>query len=190
VSARLDEIEDRLLSRVVMVKGPLSTPCWEWTGGRSGLRYGGIRFNGPKVKTHRLAYELWVDEIPDGLYVLHHCDNPLCINPEHLYAGTQQKNMADMIARGRCPDRRGERCGLAAITKEQALLIKCLLAAGYGKTRIAHQFGITPTSVYHIRVGRTWSHVVLPENWREYLAAHNPFPVVELRRRRLDQEPT
>ncbi len=79
--------------------------CINWLGASN--RYGritvGSRSNGTKrvILAHRLAYELFIGEIPDGLYVLHKCDNTLCVNPEHLWLGTQMENMHDMISKGR-----------------------------------------------------------------------------------------
>lgn len=75
--------------------------CLEWTGSTNARGYGQIKIDGKPIKTHRLAWELANDEIPDGLHVLHHCDVPLCCNPEHLFLGTQADNMADMAAKGR-----------------------------------------------------------------------------------------
>lgn len=82
--------------------------CWEWTGGLfKHFPYGKFnagRLPGGKQRTvyaHRFAYELWVGAIPKGLQVLHRCDNPACVNPAHLFVGTQLDNMRDMIAKGR-----------------------------------------------------------------------------------------
>ncbi len=76
--------------------------CWLWTGATSSANYGQIRFAKDKcVLTHRLAWEVTKGAIPDGLYVLHRCDNPPCCNPDHLFLGTAADNTADMMAKGR-----------------------------------------------------------------------------------------
>lgn len=75
--------------------------CWEWSGnlGRDG--YGKVTRANKTVRAHRLAYETWVGPIPEGHVVIHSCDNPPCINPEHLRPGTHQENTHDMLAKGR-----------------------------------------------------------------------------------------
>lgn len=78
--------------------------CWEWAGpGHKNrqMNYGNIRFNKKWIQIHRLAYETWVGPIPEGLIVRHKCDNPPCMNPDHLEIGTHRDNFNDMVKRGR-----------------------------------------------------------------------------------------
>ncbi len=78
------------------------TDCWEWLGPVTPEGYGEIGYFGKKhYRVHRAAYEVWVGPIPDGKQINHHCDNPPCINPEHLYAGTHEENMRDVDERKR-----------------------------------------------------------------------------------------
>lgn len=79
-----------------------ATGCWEWIGWRNSKGYGYFWYKGAMRVAHRVAYELFVSPIPDGMNCLHHCDNPPCVNYQRdLYLGTHQDNMADMRAKGR-----------------------------------------------------------------------------------------
>lgn len=78
--------------------------CWEWTGTRPSNRYGQIVAHGKKTPAHRVAWMLYRGPIPEGMYVLHKCDNMGCVNPAHLFLGTLSDNMQDMVAKGRGPD--------------------------------------------------------------------------------------
>ena len=75
--------------------------CWEWTGVRNWMGYGRVSRAGRITSAHRIAYELSVAAIPDGLSVLHRCDNPPCCNPDHLFVGTVRDNAKDAVAKGR-----------------------------------------------------------------------------------------
>lgn len=91
-------IESRLRENVVINK---DTGCWEWQGAKNNIGYGFIR-DGDKMRTtHRVAYEIYRGPIPEGMCVLHKCDNRKCVNPEHLWLGTRQDNADDMINKGR-----------------------------------------------------------------------------------------
>lgn len=107
--ARTREIGGRQHSKVPLVERLLNrvifglSDCWHFCGSRNQFGYGRITFGGRMQVVHRLSYETFVGPIPAGLSVLHHCDNPACINPEHLWLGTYSDNSRDCWRKGRHP---------------------------------------------------------------------------------------
>lgn len=89
----------KVIASIAEKSGP--TSCWEWPLSRHPLGYGQVYVSGLSQRAHRAAWELLVETIPTGMYICHRCDNPPCINPSHLYVGTQVENMRDMRERGR-----------------------------------------------------------------------------------------
>src|SRR5690349_14618154 len=99
--------------------------CWIWTGAKKELGYGVIgrgRRGEGTIKTHRASWEIHRGPIPQGMNVLHKCDRPSCVNPDHLFLGSLSDNMRDCVAKGRnfIPDNRGERAKWAKLTLNQA----------------------------------------------------------------------
>jgi len=131
--------------------------CWEWIGGKTSEGYGSIRINGKMIRTHRLAWELTYGTIPDGLFVCHHCDNRLCINPEHLFLGTHKDNMQDMVRkdRGNGGLLYGERNGNAKLTKAQVDEIRSLKGKAT-QTEIAKKYSICQAQVHNILFNQNW----------------------------------
>ena len=133
--------------------------CWLWTGQlrkNPKKRYGRFRVGNKTVHAHRLAYELLIGPIPEGELVCHHCDNPSCVNPAHLYAGTHQDNMNDMVARRRsCCD-----AGHSKLTEKQVLKIReKYIPYVYGTRRLAKEFGAAQTTIMEIVKRQTWKHI-------------------------------
>jgi hypothetical protein len=102
---------------------PVVGRCWQWLGGRFGSGYGLVYVWGKNLRAHRYSWELHNGPVPDGLRVMHNCDNRLCVNPAHLSLGTDVDNIHDMMAKGR--DRtRGYQNGRAAFTPEVVAYIR------------------------------------------------------------------
>jgi len=127
--------------------------CWEWARSRKSTGYGVTYRNGRQILAHRLAYETAVGPIPDGMFVCHHCDNPPCINPAHLFLGNHRDNVRDCIAKGRF--RGGGIPGqkhVAKLTLHQREQIVLLYQAGMGVKPIARKFNTHPSNVrYHLK---------------------------------------
>lgn len=128
------------------------TECWEWIGGRHGKGYG--QFGNPTKKAHRVSWELYRGSIPDGLHVLNSCDNPPCINPSHLFLGTNLDNVKDKMAKGRGRNLRGEDTPWSIVTEEAVRRIR---EDKRSQSIIAAEFGIAQTTVSAIKRRVNWN---------------------------------
>jgi len=131
--------------------------CWVWNYGKAWNGYGLLKVAGEQRRAHRYAWERAHGPIPEGLLVLHRCDNPPCVNPAHLFLGTTQTNVTDKMQKGRFVSCPGERNGTAKLTQKQVLRIRTLLNQGVFHKTIAAEFDVSPTLVWRIKVGRAWS---------------------------------
>lgn len=146
--------------------------CVEWPFGLNSNGYGLGVYRGRTRSAHRIAYEVVHDNIPDGLHVLHSCDNRACVNPRHLHLGTHADNMREKVERGRCsslkgdrsPSRtrpecllRGERHHQAKITEADAIEIR--RRRGDPSAALAAEYGVSRTTICSIRRGETWAHL-------------------------------
>jgi hypothetical protein len=131
--------------------------CWEWTGYRNNSGYGRLMVGNQAMFAHRLTYEMQNGSIPDGLCVLHKCDNRGCVNPDHLFLGNRSDNNADMLAKGREVVLKGVFHGRAKLTDVQVLAIRQSQAPPLD---MASQFGVSLSTVHHIRYRRTWRHLL------------------------------
>lgn len=132
--------------------------CWIWQGSKRG-QYGGLMFRGKRDGAHRVSYLINCGEIPEGIDVLHRCDNPLCVNPAHLFLGTHADNMHDMKMKGRAKAPRGERANAGKLTAAEVLQIRELLKIGLTHREIAACFGVSQVAVTNIHTGATWKHL-------------------------------
>lgn len=156
--ARVMEKRDiaEIEKRSIPVPGP---GCWLWTCGTTSGVYGAFSpRRGQMFRAHRYAYECVHGPIPRGMHVLHSCDTPLCVNPDHLRVGTQRQNSADMRSRGRSLT--GQR---NAQSKLDDAMVMQILAYPKGYDLTARRFGISRSVIREIRKGRAWRHVRRPE---------------------------
>lgn len=144
----------------------LGAGCWEWKGPRAKTGYGTINVNGMTATAHRVAWILVNGTIPPGLHVLHRCDNPPCVRPDHLFLGTHDDNMRDCSSKGRCgstihPERRprGERHPGTRLTAELVRQIRALRVEGATCAALARRFGVSRGTIHNVVARRTWRHV-------------------------------
>lgn len=138
-------LKEALMLRVE--KEPYSG-CWIWTGGYYVNGYGVFR----NRRAHRLMYEVWIGPIPDGMNLCHKCDSPFCVNPQHMFVGTQTDNMLDCHNKGRHPGGTGV-MGRGKFSEERVATIFARLAEGFTHSAIATELGISQASVSLIRNG-------------------------------------
>jgi transposase len=136
------------------------TGCIEWTACKTKAGYGQLSVDRKMMFTHRLSYEANIGPIPEGLHVLHSCDNPCCINPDHLRVGTPADNAQDKIDRGRIL--LGEKHGGAKITENDVIEILRLNEFGVSKKDLARAFGVSASSISLIVKGINWKHIPRP----------------------------
>ena len=146
----------------VLEKFPQGDPeeCWEWTAGRSRAGYGRFKVERKQTPAHRHSYEHFVGPIPEGLCVLHKCDNPPCCNPAHLFLGTLLDNNKDRHAKGRtsrASRSQGEKHGLSKLTEAA---VRAIRADSRIHREIAADYGVDRSAVSQVMRRETWGHVV------------------------------
>ncbi len=133
--------------------------CIEFTGCRDGCGYGRINKEGKLVRLHRAVWEDRHGTIPEKHEICHTCDNPACINVNHLYAGTHKQNMGDMIARNRRRSSKGSLSHRAKLHEKDITLIRARIESGEACYIIARDYSVTGEAILAIKHKRTWGHV-------------------------------
>jgi hypothetical protein len=133
----------------------IKTGCWNWTRGKDSDGYGVTNLFGKTRKAHRVAYEAWNGKIPEGMCVCHRCDNRSCVNPEHLFLGTNRDNIDDCLKKGRWTSIRGSKNPANILSEEDVLNIRRAFGRSSGG-ELARAYGVTPSSICDIKRGRTW----------------------------------
>lgn len=131
--------------------------CWDWTGHCWASGYGCINVDHQRYRVHRVAYELSVGPIPEGMLICHRCDNRKCCNPAHLFLGTCKDNIADCARKGR--KTRGEDHPAAHLTEEQVREIRRRHGRkwGSGSPTLAREFGVNPAHILQIVHRKKWA---------------------------------
>lgn len=148
------KVTDRFLDKVYAEP---NTGCWLWASSCDEHGYGRFSYRGKNRKAHRIAYRLFVGPIR-GTCVLHRCDNPACVNPHHLWRGTQEDNIADMDAKGRRA--KGAANGRAKLSRSAVLDIYARAHRDDANvSALAREHGVSRRTVRSIRDGELWSHL-------------------------------
>lgn len=133
------------------------TGCWVWQKGKDKNGYGQFSFKNRNYRAHRVAYRLYIGPIPKGMQVLHTCDNTSCVNPKHLFLGTNDDNMADMVQKDR--QAKGENSARAKLTEDQVREIKKRLYGAESISAIARDYPVSRRAVSLIKEGTNWKHI-------------------------------
>jgi hypothetical protein len=136
------------------------TSCWEWKGRRIENGYGRLQVNNLDVLAHRFSWSIVNGAIPNGIQVLHHCDNRGCVNPDHLFLGTNADNVQDCVQKNR--QAFGERSGRAVLDESQVQRIRELYGeggAGHTLRSLAAEFNVARTTIFHIIKRKNWKHM-------------------------------
>ena len=149
-------IEERWRAKYTVVE----SGCWEWTSSIDSRGYGMIKHkNGKQIKAHRFSWMLHRGEIPKGIFVLHKCDNRKCVNPDHLFLGTHQDNMDDMVIKHRSATNKGKANGAAKLTEADIIGIRNALGNYLTQSYIGKVYGVSQTQISHINLRKQWGHI-------------------------------
>lgn len=140
-------------------KAVVNNGCWEWSGWKNDFGYGKLRIKNSAYLAHRVFYSYFVGEITDARpCVLHKCDNPACVNPNHLFPGTHAENMADMKNKGRARSGayKGQQHPNKKLTDEQA---REIILDSRSQRVIAKEYGVCQQNISNIKNRKSWGHL-------------------------------
>lgn len=134
------------------------TRCWEWIASKNRYGYGQLTNRQQHYEAHRVSFVFRNGSIPSGMHILHYCDNPACVNPDHLHLGTHQQNMADMVSKGRT--KKGERHWNSKLTEDEVFQIR----KRYGRRGIGGEDSSSLSKEFQVSVS-TIMNIVNEKNW-------------------------
>ena len=132
--------------------------CWLWTASKTESGYGRFRYNGRSGRAHRFSYMFYRGKIPDGLHVCHTCDVRNCVNPEHLFLGTQKENIEDCARKGRLARPKGIQHGLSKLNPD---LVRYILRSEKTQDALALELGVDQKTISRVKRRETWKHIEL-----------------------------
>jgi HNH endonuclease len=135
-------------------------PCWLWTGSMVRSGYGRVSIGNKSVRAHRVAWALANETTMPDQWVLHRCDNPPCVRPDHLFLGDVRDNVRDMISKGRAANLKGEAHGMARLDIIDVLNIRLEYESGeFNQHQLAQKYGVTQTAISQIVLRKKWRHI-------------------------------
>jgi hypothetical protein len=143
---------DRFWSKVEKTDG-----CWLWTAFKNPKGYGQLTYHQRRYLAHRFAWKITFGPVPVGAEVLHHCDNPACVRPDHLFIGCHADNMHDMVQKERSA--RGERHSQSKLTENDVRQIRSEHAIGATYRSLAEKYGVKPNAIGSVVTFDHWKHV-------------------------------
>jgi hypothetical protein len=149
-------IAERFWSKVEIMQ---PDDCWIWTGAIV-KKYGEFAMNGKIQSAHRVSWQLTSGTIPEGMNVLHHCDNPPCVNPKHLFLGTNTDNMQDALRKGRLNPRTGESCSWSKLKENDVREIRIAYNNGVNYSQLSRKYLVASKTIINIINGKNWRCVV------------------------------
>ena len=148
-------LEERFLSKINKTE-----TCWLWTKYKNKKGYGQFAVTSNNIQqAHRISYELYYGEFDNNLFVCHKCDNPSCVNPDHLFLGTPQDNMTDKVKKSRQSNLIGSYNPNHKLIEEDIIEIKNLLLSGMKQKEIAQKYNVDRMTIYYIKYNKTWKHI-------------------------------
>lgn len=159
---KISDLNESIADRFAQQYEVRPSGCWHWTGAFDGRGYGRLRngsnSSGKRASAHRVSLVLATGEVPDNMLVCHHCDNPSCVNPDHLYIGTSLQNNRDRVMRGRSNTAFGVRVGSSKLTPKMVQeIIRIYNLPGESQYSVAACFGISQAIVSRIVSGKIWA---------------------------------
>lgn len=154
---KMISLEERFVEKIL-----ITDDCWKWTASKYHDGYGIFRKGSKIHRAHRISYEIFIGEIPDDMLVCHHCDNPACVKPSHLFLGTIQDNIQDKCDKGRASggSLKGEDSPSHKFTEDIVKNIRLLYATGkFSYSKLSKKFGVSKPTVKDMVKRRTWRHI-------------------------------